>query len=150
MRDEAAIEAEIKAKGLTAPRITPDHVDATIMQEEYAVFFGVLTVCVLRLRNGFTVVGESACASPENFDEALGRRIARENARAKIWPLEGYALRERLAGDRAKDLALRTAAERFQAYEEQHRAKGTAESLEKAEANRVAAEACLAAVECWA
>lgn len=97
MRDETAIEAEIQAKGLTAPRVTPADIDAAIAEETYQVFFGVLTICVLRLRNGFLVTGESACASPENFDEALGRRIARENARNKIWPLEGYALRERLA-----------------------------------------------------
>lgn len=97
MRDETAIEAEIQAKGLTAPRVTPADIDAAIAEETYQVFFGVLTICVLRLRNGFLVTGESACASPENFDEALGRRIARENARNKIWTLEGYALRERLA-----------------------------------------------------
>ena len=49
------------------------------------------------LRNGFTVTGESACASPENFDAELGRKIARQNAVQKIWPLMGYALKERLA-----------------------------------------------------
>jgi hypothetical protein len=99
MRDERAIEAEIQEKALTAPRITPDHVDASIVGETYHVFFGVLTVCVLKLRNGFLVTGESACASPENFDEALGRRIARENARQKIWPLLGYSLRESIYHD---------------------------------------------------
>jgi hypothetical protein len=56
-----------------------------------------LTVCCMKLANGFTVTGESACASPENFNEELGRKIARENAKEKIWALEGYALRERLA-----------------------------------------------------
>lgn len=58
---------------------------------------GLLTFCVLVLRNGFTVTGESACASPENFNEEIGRRIARENAEAKIWPLMGYELRSKLA-----------------------------------------------------
>lgn len=58
---------------------------------------GLLTFCVLVLRNGFTVTGESACASPENFDAELGKRIARQNAVSKVWPLMGYALRERLA-----------------------------------------------------
>jgi hypothetical protein len=57
----------------------------------------LLTFCVLVLRNGFTVTGESACASPENFDAELGRKIARQNAEQKIWPLMGYALKERLA-----------------------------------------------------
>jgi hypothetical protein len=48
------------------------------------------------LRNGFAVTGESACASPENFDAEVGRKIARENAVQKIWPLLGFALKERL------------------------------------------------------
>ena len=59
---------------------------------------GLLTFCVLVLRNGFTVTGESACASPENFNAELGRKIARQNAVQKIWPLMGYALKERLSG----------------------------------------------------
>ena len=58
---------------------------------------GLLTFCVLVLKNGFTVTGESACASPENFDAELGRKIARQKAVEKIWPLMGYALKERLA-----------------------------------------------------
>ena len=57
----------------------------------------LLTFCVLVLRNGFTVTGESACASPENFDAEIGRKIARENAKQKLWPLMGYALKERLS-----------------------------------------------------
>ena len=57
----------------------------------------LLTFCVLVLRNGFTVTGESACASPENFDAEIGRKIARQNAVQKIWPLMGYALKERLS-----------------------------------------------------
>ena len=58
----------------------------------------LLTFCVLVLRNGFTVTGESACASPENFDAEIGRQIARQNAVQKIWPLMGYELRSQLAG----------------------------------------------------
>ena len=57
----------------------------------------LLIFCVLVLRNGFTVTGESACASPENFDAELGRKIARKNAIDKVWPLMGYALKEKLA-----------------------------------------------------
>ncbi|HHW8768572.1 TPA: Gp49 family protein, partial [Salmonella enterica] len=56
----------------------------------------LLTFCVLVLKNGFTVTGESACASPENFDPEIGRKIARSNAIAKIWPLEGYLLKQQL------------------------------------------------------
>jgi hypothetical protein len=56
----------------------------------------LLTFCVLVLKNGFTVTGESACASPENFDAEVGRKVARQNAVNKIWPLLGYALKDRL------------------------------------------------------
>lgn len=94
---EAQIEKEIQEKGLTAPRLTPDAIDAAIVEEDYHVFPGTtLTVCRLGLRNGFSVVGKSAAASPANFDEALGRKIARDDARNQIWALEGYLLRERL------------------------------------------------------
>ena len=64
--------------------------------EPYHDALELLTFCVLVLRNGFTVTGESACASPENFDAEIGRKIARENAVQKVWPLMGYALKERL------------------------------------------------------
>ena len=97
MSTESQIENEIKEKGLTAPRITPHHIDGVIRTEEYHVFAGSqLTVCCLVLNNGFTVTGESACASPENFDAEIGRKIARKNAREKIWALEGYLLKESL------------------------------------------------------
>ncbi len=96
--DEAAIEADIKAKGKTAPRLTPEHIDAQIVAEQYHVFPGtVLTVCALTLRNGYTVIGESACASPEYFDEEIGRKLALDQARNKIWALECYLLRSKLA-----------------------------------------------------
>ncbi len=115
--DDGAIEQEIRAKGLTAPRITPADIEEAITSEWYftaregAIGNGrhpqtvvdeyrpldLLTFCVLILRNGFTVTGESACASPENFDAEIGRKIARQNAVNKIWPLMGYALKERLA-----------------------------------------------------
>lgn len=114
------IEQEIQAKGLTAPRITPADVEANIVLEHYftaddtdgvskvntrdkvelAVIrqhMHLLTFCVLVLRNGFTVTGESACASPENFDAEVGRKIARANAISKVWPLMGYELRGKLA-----------------------------------------------------
>ena len=96
-RNEAAVEKEIQDKGLTAPRLTPHDIESTISGERYHVLPGTtVTVCLLTLRNGYTVVGESACASPENFDEELGRKIARDNARNRIWQLEGYLLRQRL------------------------------------------------------
>ncbi len=97
MNDEKAIESEIQAKGLNAPRLSPEVIDFVILGEDYHVFPGTtLTVCCLKLRNGFTVIGESASVSAENFDAELGRKIARAKARDKIWALEGYALAERL------------------------------------------------------
>ena len=123
--NDQTIEQEIKAKGLTAPRVTPADIEANIASEHFftaqdgrdgalaaGTYFGreapkedssdldplnLLTFCVLVLRNGFTVTGESACASPENFDAELGRKIARQNAVEKIWPLMGYELKCRLA-----------------------------------------------------
>lgn len=97
-QDEQRIEAEIQSKGLNAPRLSPEKIDSVIVGEDYYVFPGTtLTVCCLKLRNGFTVTGESAAVSMENFDAELGRKIARSNAREKIWALEGYLLREQLS-----------------------------------------------------
>lgn len=94
---DQAIEEEIQRKGLNAPRLTPAGIDAAIKDEQYHVFPGSqLTVCCLTLANGFTVTGESACVSPENYDAELGHRIARGKARDKIWALEGYLLKQRL------------------------------------------------------
>lgn len=95
--DEATIEKEIQDKGLNAPRLNPAKIDATIAKEHYWIVPGTtMTVCALILQNGFCVIGESAAASPSNFDEAIGRKIARDNARNKIWALEGYLLRQKL------------------------------------------------------
>lgn len=95
--DDESVEQEIQRKGLTAPRITPADIEAAITGVEYHVFGGTqLTVCCMHLQNGFTVTGESACASPENFNAEIGERIARENAKQKVWMLEGYLLKQRL------------------------------------------------------
>ena len=94
---DAEIESEIQTKGLTAPRVTPERVEEVIAGEQYHVFANTtFTACLLTLVNGYTVLGESACASPENFDADLGRKIARKNAVNKIWALEGYLLRDQL------------------------------------------------------
>ena len=117
---DTEIEKEIQEKGKTAPRITPQHINDTIASEHYFTagdgFAGaealkieeggvinppsqldLLTFCVLILKNGFTVTGESACASPENFDAEIGKKIARENAINKVWMLEGYLLKQKLS-----------------------------------------------------
>lgn len=119
MTGDQAIETAIVAAGANvAPRVTPADIEAAILGEHYFTAeegaqgalakkrpelgmenptLALLTFCVLTLRNGFTVTGESACASPENFNSEIGRRIARENAVSKVWPLLGYALKEKLA-----------------------------------------------------
>ena len=115
----------------TAPRVTPDDIEAEIASEHYftghdaamgqhqteggviaimhpnshdnAVHAGdalrLLTFCVLVLRNGFTVTGASACASPENFNAETGRQIARKKAAEQLWPLLGFRLRDKIAGE---------------------------------------------------
>ena len=105
---EDQIESEIKAKGLTAPRVTPQDIEDSIACEVSFVVGNVLkdcpvhaslkllTFCIITLKNGFTVTGESACASPENFNAEIGQKIARENAKQKIWPLLGFQLKQRL------------------------------------------------------
>jgi hypothetical protein len=96
--NDQSIENEIVAKGLTAPRVTPDRLEEVIVSEQYHVFDNsTFTACLLTLQNGYTVLGESACASPENFNADLGRKIARDNAKNKIWSLEGYLLRQKLS-----------------------------------------------------
>jgi hypothetical protein len=57
----------------------------------------VLSICILVMKNGFTVFGKSAPASPENFNADLGRKFAYEDAVRQLWPLMGFALREKLA-----------------------------------------------------
>lgn len=94
---EQLIEQAIQDKNLNAPRLTPALIDAAIVDTAYHVFDGsCLTVCCLTLKNGFTVSGESACASPENFDAEIGKQISYSNARDKIWALEGYLLKQKL------------------------------------------------------
>lgn len=94
--NDNTIEQEIQDKGLTAPRVTPEMVEAAIIDEEYlypTIGEGTLTLCVLLLANGFTVTGSSACVDPDNFDAELGRKIARDDAKNEIWALEGYLLK---------------------------------------------------------
>jgi hypothetical protein len=108
-----SIEQQINERANKAPRVTPADIEANIVSEHYINAgealnkrflsesndlspLALLTFCVLVLRNGFTVTGESACASPENFDAEIGRKVARQAAVAKVWPLLGYALRSRL------------------------------------------------------
>ena len=90
------IDKEVLEKGLIAPRITTDYLESLIVKEDYHVFSDTTTVCALTLKNGYVVIGHSACASKENFDQELGRKISRSRAFDNIWPLEGYILKEKL------------------------------------------------------
>ena len=97
MMNEQDLEKEIQDKGLNAPRLTPSSIDSAIASKAFHVFGETcLTVCCLTLKNGFTVTGESACASPENYNSEIGQKIAFENARDKVWMLEGYLLKQKL------------------------------------------------------
>ncbi len=117
---DPGIEREIQAKGLTAPRITPADIEANIAGEhfhtpsDYTIGCGFNigqfdaekikrhTICVLTLRNGFTVVGvNEGPVSAANFDAELGRKLARQKAIDQIWPLMGYELRTKLMGEQA-------------------------------------------------
>lgn len=96
--NEDKLEKEIQDKGLNAPRLTPQLIDSVIVDINYYIFPKTqLTVCCLTLKNGFTVTGESACASPENFNKEIGEERAFVNARNKIWALEGYLLKQKLS-----------------------------------------------------
>ena len=76
-------------------------IDSVIVSEAYHHFAGTtVIVCCLTLRNGYSVTGDAACVSPSNFDITIGRQIARENAREKIWQLEGYLLKQTIFTDK--------------------------------------------------
>lgn len=97
MKDEAEREQELQDKGLTFPRVTPADLDNKIARVLYHVPEDTtMTICTLVLQNGYTINGESACADPRNFDAEVGRSMAYEKARNKIWELEGYALKNQL------------------------------------------------------
>lgn len=75
------------ARALSDEALSPEHLGP----------LGLLSVCIVVMRNGFTVIGKSAPASPENFNADLGRKFAYEDAIRQLWPLMGFALREKLA-----------------------------------------------------
>ena len=89
----AFVAGEFGAHGGDTVAVRRDIASLEVLKQS----LNLLTFCVLVLRNGFTVYGASACASPENFNAEIGRRIARENAEREIWPLMGYELRSKLA-----------------------------------------------------
>lgn len=98
MQSLEVTEAASAAVQNTPHRVSLDSLKAKIVEVEYysPTVCPHMTVAFVRTANGYIVVGESAPADPANFDAALGRQFALENAIRKLWPLEGYALRERM------------------------------------------------------
>lgn len=93
---ETDIENKITDKGLDAPRLKPIDIDNVIINKTFTILPSKkCTICELTLKNGFTVRGESACVSIDNFDKEIGEDISFTNAREKIWELEGYLLQEK-------------------------------------------------------
>jgi hypothetical protein len=104
-------EAEC-AEGRTAPRVAlqdiHDSISCTVYTTGDQLFpedrgtyserldASVLTICLVVLKNGFTVLGKSAPASRENFDPELGKKLAFDNAVQQLWPLMGFSLKDRL------------------------------------------------------
>jgi len=100
MKNESLTITEAEsAANATAPRVTLDSMEAKIASTDYIIHEGIFTLCIIKMQNGFFVVGESAPASPANYNRELGKKFAYENAIRQLWKLEGYALRERLAQD---------------------------------------------------
>jgi hypothetical protein len=95
---EQEIEQEIQAAGANvAPRLCPEDIDAVIISKTFTLLSGGKTlVCELVLRNGFIVIGKSALVCVENDVPAIGERIAYDEARDRVWELEGYLLQERI------------------------------------------------------
>jgi hypothetical protein len=102
---EAAIESEIQAKGLTAPRVTPAQIDAMMARVTYQAsgYLGTTSIIVAAFLDGkfYLGCGHSACVSEDNFDPEIGCKLAKGSAekvaRDKLWELEGYFLRNALS-----------------------------------------------------
>ncbi len=92
-------DAESAAVQKTANRVSLDSMKTKIDMVSFLnpPILPTMTICVMRLKNGFVLVGKSAPADPENFDQDLGRQFAQEDCIRQLWPLGGYALRERLS-----------------------------------------------------
>ena len=93
---EEKVEKMIQDKGLEAPRLTPTDIDAVIVGQTFTTLPSrKCMICELTLKNGYTVRGEAACVSPENFDQEIGEEISFKDARDKVWQLEGYLLQQK-------------------------------------------------------
>lgn len=91
-----AFEEGYTPQGELPDRVTLDMLEKRVVRQDFFhPLQTTLTMCVLVLDNGFTVIGESACVNPAIYDQVIGRKLAREQAIEKLWQLEGYLLAER-------------------------------------------------------
>lgn len=95
-----AKQLEAVAAVANGNRVTTDLIDSKIKGiTTYRLPDTTITVAAITMENGWMQEGFSACADPANFDEQIGKEMAINNAYDKIWPLEGYLLKERLFRD---------------------------------------------------
>lgn len=98
--DEAAAVA-------TAPRVTLASMEAKVSEKYFVTAaeaigqnpsqggpLAILTICIVVLENGFTLLGKSAPAAAANFNVEFGQKLAYEDCIRQMWPLEGYLLRQ--------------------------------------------------------
>ena len=79
------------------PSVTLEQIENKIVQESYfRIPESNITHCSLKMENGYIVTGEGSCVCEENFDRNEGERLARLKAIDKLWPLEGYLLKQEL------------------------------------------------------
>lgn len=93
--DNNQLEEALNAS--TAPRITSELMENRIASVDYFKIKDTLTICSIRLDNGYNVIGISACVDKENYREAVGKKIAYDDAFKKLWPLFGFLLAEHQA-----------------------------------------------------
>ncbi len=102
-------EAQKVVSTKTAPRVTKESIEARIGDVSYIVH-DTLTVCVIRMVNGFNVTGTAAPASAANYDPEVGKRFAYDRAFMQLWQLEGYLLREKLDAEERAAVAAKAPA----------------------------------------
>lgn len=78
-------------QGHDPSRVTQEMVDDFVAGYE-ATRMGNHTVVLVKLRNGFTLVEESACVDPANYSQELGEKYALEKAKKRVWNLLGFLL----------------------------------------------------------
>lgn len=83
------------------PKVTQATIQDHIAEIEYIypAMLTTMTICIIRMVNGFIVLGKSAPVSEGNFDRDIGKRFAYDDAFKQLWQLEGYLLKQRIYED---------------------------------------------------